>query len=366
MTTPTDRLQRTFVAVLLAAITTAGGARLVFVFRQNINWDEFYFLSQVHDHLRGTLSLPFQTIHVHFFQWIPFVAENEVDQIIVARIIYFGLGAATSGIVYAIGRRYFGVAASLFIVLCYLAYREVLIHGSSFRTDGFASFLFVAASYLLLRSPSSRGALMTSGVLTASMLLVTVKSVFYLPTLLAILSLDRKSCSTRTVVRRCAVWGASTIAAFGLFFACHRAGLASGSARSVWRFTEDSWARFLLHTSYFPRLSTFLDSLNDNVMIWLSITVGTILLGRQLRNGSNAANRSVLLWFLSPLASLLVYRNAFPYFYVFLMPSAVILAGPVFQGLIDAGRGRWPRAAPVITLIAVLGVSASLIRESFC
>ena len=48
----------------------------------NVNWDEFLYLSRVHDYAHGRLSTPFQTFHVHLFQWLTGIGGNEIDQVI--------------------------------------------------------------------------------------------------------------------------------------------------------------------------------------------------------------------------------------------------------------------------------------------
>lgn len=107
---------------LLVLIALAFALKLHLVFAMNVNWDEFYFLALMHDYLRGALTNPLQTIHVHLFTWLPWISENEVEQVIAARILFLGLAGLSCGLTYLIGRRFLSHPAALFAVLCYLAF----------------------------------------------------------------------------------------------------------------------------------------------------------------------------------------------------------------------------------------------------
>ena len=68
--------------LLLLAVALVLLLKLHLLFVTNVNWDEFFYLAKVHDYLRGALAIPLQTFHIHAFTWLPWVAENEVEQII--------------------------------------------------------------------------------------------------------------------------------------------------------------------------------------------------------------------------------------------------------------------------------------------
>src|SRR5262249_30472793 len=83
---PSAGRQAKAVAWMEAALALLIGLELLFryqlLFRLNINWDEFLFLSKIHDYRRGDLASPLQTFYVHFFAWLPLVPGNEVTQVI--------------------------------------------------------------------------------------------------------------------------------------------------------------------------------------------------------------------------------------------------------------------------------------------
>ena len=55
------------VLAIAVAIAVVLGLQLQLVFTRSVNWDEFYFLGQVHKFVRGELTVPLQTLHVRLF-----------------------------------------------------------------------------------------------------------------------------------------------------------------------------------------------------------------------------------------------------------------------------------------------------------
>jgi len=125
------RLER----ILLCAIALILGLQLHLQFVQKINWDEFYFLSLVHDYQRGDLAKPLQTAHVHFFGWLKYMSPNEVNQIIAARCIMFLLQIGTLVFIYKTARHFVSRQGAAFTLLAYLGFGFIFIHGTSFRAE---------------------------------------------------------------------------------------------------------------------------------------------------------------------------------------------------------------------------------------
>ena len=86
-----DVLRWTLLALVLAVL----GLRLQVVYTGNINWDEFHHFAIVYEYLRGELGSTLQTFYVHFFGWLAGVSDNEVEQVIAARVILYALSVAT-------------------------------------------------------------------------------------------------------------------------------------------------------------------------------------------------------------------------------------------------------------------------------
>ena len=60
----------------------------------NVNWDEFFFLSHVHDLARGELALVLQGSYTHLFSWLLLLPGDEMQQIVAARCVMVALLAS--------------------------------------------------------------------------------------------------------------------------------------------------------------------------------------------------------------------------------------------------------------------------------
>ena len=185
---PSPESEKFFSRVLLVLIAVAAVLRVPLVFRLNIDGDEFRFLSLVYEHLRGQLGTPLMTIHVYLFQWLPLVSANEADQIVAARVVMLALSLGSAVLTYLIGRMFLSRPGALFATLCYLTFSNVVVHGASFRFDPICSFFFLLSLYWLLSAPTRPvGRLLRAGACLSLALLVSLKSVFFVATVAAVL-----------------------------------------------------------------------------------------------------------------------------------------------------------------------------------
>ena len=148
--------------------------KLNVAFLYQINWDEFYFLSKVHEYLRGDLGRSIQTFHVHFFGWLPWVSVNEVNQIVVARMLMVFLQLLTAIFLYHIARQFFLKSTAFFVVISYFSVQYILLLGSDFRADPIATFLLVLSINLMLSLTASLVVPAVIGLLLALSLMITI------------------------------------------------------------------------------------------------------------------------------------------------------------------------------------------------
>lgn len=347
-------------ALMGAALALAFAAHVYLAWHYNVNWDEFFFLSLVFDYVRGTLATPIQTFHVHLFGWLTRVQGQEVDQVIVARAVYLFLLSGTCACIYRIARRTSSVDGALFAVLCYAAYTFVLSHGTAFRADGVSVFLLMTA-LVIAQSTQRTLALGASAVLVAIALLVTLKSVFFLPVFAFVLLVDPTPASPRIIRPRAAVVFAAVLAgtAAGLYV-WHSSQVASVAVTSMaTRFR--STASVALQHPPLPRLPDFVATVESNPVQWLCLAFALFVLCRRIVSGRRWLEAVSLAVLALPLLSLVVYRNTFPYFYVFILPPAFVLCATAFDELsfdrgIRTGRGV---AASLLATSAILASAMS-------
>lgn len=305
--------------------------KLHLLFLQNINWDEFVYLAMVHAAARGELSSVLQTGYVHVFAWLPHVSNSEVDQVIAARGVMFVLQAATCGFIYLVGRRLFVSATAAFAgVLVYLTFSFVVEHGTSFRADPIAIFLLMAALWLIVRDRGGMTEIAVAGILTGLAGMVTIKSAFYVPTLgLAVLCL-RGHAGARQRIGEFLALGITALATFLALYLAHRYSLDGATGYSATDMVSRSTGKLIMVDEFFPRDLYIGHSILHDALAWLLLLIGfAIAIGVALTRGTRRHGIGLAGLGL-PLLTLVFYRNAFPYYFVFMLAApAVLVAGLV-------------------------------------
>ena len=328
--------ERSWLLLISLLLVTSIACRLFVTFRYEINWDEFYYLSFVYKFINGDLGLSLQTFHVRFFTWLPSISVNEADQIVASRTIMLIMQLMTALMIYKISRLYLSVNASLFAVLSYFSFSYVLRTGTNFRADPIATLCLMSALYLILAKKDSLKALIITGVLVAVSVLITIKSAIYLPTLALASIMTLASLRNLRRAGICALTLTSTaISSFVILYIYHQSGVDSTSLGSDTNLVSKGFSKTVNHDLFFPQKEIFLKSLMPNIAYWLALLLGLRLLltGGVNRNKVDIKTTLTFLIMLIPLASILLYRNAFPYFYSFILAPASIICGVAWNFL---------------------------------
>ena len=316
-----------------------------------INWDEFYFLSQIYDYQRGELTNALQTIHVHLFGWLTSLPDNEIIQVEVGRLVMLGCEAVTCSLIYLLVRCFFLRNAALLAVLAYVSAGFTMLHGASFRTDPLAAMLIMAALVILARAPSSVLAAIAAASLAALSALVSVKVAFYAPAFAAIAAWRlRQSPDFRRQLGWLVATGFLAIAVFGILYWLHAQSLPHASVAGSQKMMHGAASTTLIDAGFFPRLREVgragLFSLVQCIFMAVAL-IGIIIAA--IRQPSERFRLFVLLGCAAPLLSILFYRNAFPYFFPFILPPAVVLIGWI------SSATAWPRfGSPAVAALMTL------------
>ena len=342
--------------LLTILIAVALAQQLILALRREINWDEFYFLSRIFEYRTGTLDDLLLTFHVHLFGWLATIPGGEVTQIITGRVTLLVLETGTLFMIYKIARGFVPRAAALFAVLAYATSGNILLYGASFRFDPIATFVMMSALVLLL-TPSLRwqhAAL--AGVLIAIGGLVTMKSVFFLPTVVPV-SLWRLAHAPE---KRRTFWvlgigGAASVVAYAALESAH-AYLLSGAQTSsrAEAFLTHSVNTMLLPGEILNKWPYLVDSIARGLFLWFAIAAGIVLCADRIRRTRGRDGTAwMMLSFAFPAATVLFYRNSFPYFYVFALAPASLLAAVAAQQFIQS-RARLLRVGVAMVVIAAV------------
>ena len=324
--------------LLLALVAVVFVVRVWLIFRININWDEFFYLSHVHAQARGELAHRLQMFHVHLFGWLTYLRGTEADQIFAARAVMLVFSAAACGLVYLIARLHFSRVVALICVLCYLAFAEVMRHGASFRADPLYTTLVLAAVYTaMMRGPALIWPALGGGA-AALALAITIKAALFFPVIGAFFLLRATRAGfARHELWRAAAFGAAFVVGFAAFYGLHLALVPSIAVGGEAGVLESGYTKTIAEAAFFPQWQTAVISLINGRIGWIAILGGAAIAIYGLVAGRRAARHRdlELLCLLSPLAIPLFYRNAYPYFYILLLAFAAPVAGAAFA-LVEA------------------------------
>lgn len=346
------RPQRLFLLIPIAGLAVVAWTKARVLERTNINWDEFNFLHHVTKVVDGTETLPFLTFHGHLFSWVLKVSDVGIEQIIAGRRAMFALWLVTVLLVGWIGRRLIGGSAGVFAAFVASVFAVTLEHGTAFRYDPLLVTLFLGAAAACLNRGWAGPVI--AGACMALAGLVTLKASLFIPSLVVVLlapALDARHRSR--ALKRAGLFLVTGAVVGGLLLWWHRWGMEPRPA--------SRWAASAANTALgrlFPQRGAFLNSLADDPVPWELLLLGLVIsIALLVRSGTSRAHRTRLLRVLAlaaPLASIVFYRNAFPYFYTSVLPGAALLAGVAWRGLELTARGRrsiaWAAGAGVLLL----------------
>jgi hypothetical protein len=352
-----DRDYRRSTIIFAALVLTALVLKALLLSRFPINEDEFCYLSQVYTYERGELATPFQNFHVHFFGWLSAVGQNEVTQVITARIVMYLLLLGTCFYLFRTARHFLGLRATMFCVLCYLCFLPTITNGASFRSDTPATFFIMFALYHFIVREDSVCSNVLAGLAMAVSLLFTIKAAIYLPLFAGWFLSRRLLCGGRSKsLMRTACFLGGLVFGFIAIYEIHSATLAPAAAEGHGGFLGRAFSMFITFEQIFPARQWIIQTLVTDFVVWFLLFGGLIVHVTDLLQHRYARTdpKAFLHVLLVPLLSLLVYRNAGPYFFVFLMPAATVFCGYAFEFL--ALKLKSTERTPVPVLSVALGL----------
>ena len=331
--------------LLLSLIVFSVISRIFIMARYEVNWDEFYYLSFVSQYLNNHLDKALQTFHVHFFSWLELVSSNEVNQIVAARAIMLLLQLATGLIIYRISHRFMDKSAALFSVLSYFCVSYVLKTGASFRVDPIATFLLMASLDLILLNSKRIKYSILIGALLALSLMITIKSALYFPTIALIAAvLLYDSDERRGDILRFIATAISAVLFCGLLYAFHKLSINIETVGNDISIMSGGFNKTLNHNVFFPIKIFMFHSVIVDFVFWITFTYGFMITVFSFKKGERMIvppiNAMLLLTFVLPLLSVLVYRNAFPYFYAFMLAPASVFCGIAWHSILNINKSQ--------------------------
>ncbi|HSV43835.1 MAG TPA: hypothetical protein VLJ10_04695 [Candidatus Bathyarchaeia archaeon] len=310
------------------------------VSRLNIHWDEFFFLSHVHCFTRGEVLSALQTFHVHLFAWLTHLPLNEIGQIIVGRYCIAAVGMASGLMIYRISRLYLSRPGALFSALCYFSYASTFFYGAQFRADPLCLFLFLMALEIVLRRPALFLQAFAAGALLALAWMISIKSSFYVVTIVLIYGIRFLTGADKKHAAKEVFWFLVLWAGFVLLLSGWHRVLVAGPAAcpagspgiSIFFSLKSTFEKMFLDSPFFPRSKYFLLTVLRNPVTWCAMLfgIGLVLRDKSKIPAGTQDRRPLLALIFLPL-TVLFYRNAWPYYDVFILPPLMIFSGMTME-----------------------------------
>lgn len=336
---------------LLALVGVLAAMQLSMATGRSINWDEFWFYSQVELVARGEFIQPLQTIHTRLFAWLPGLPGSEIDHILVARLFMWACALVTAGGIYLLAEKFADKRTALLAVAAYMGAGYVLQHSIAFRVDPIVTALLTSALCVAARTRLTPLWIALLGALIGLAAMVTIKFVLWAPAFagMALWQWHEEKYDPRYLARWFAA-GAVALATFALLYMLHSVDAGGGEARAA---AEGTLSRSA------GKMIGFLDSphlplIGKGVFTALPLALAIMLVpGVVLRLELPLAKRLALLALWLPVLTPVYYVNSLPYFYPFILPPVAVtcaLSLPIFV-----------RRYGMTVVAGVIGLSAAMV-----
>ncbi|KUM24684.1 hypothetical protein AU467_06110 [Mesorhizobium loti] len=317
------RVSRWTILILFGVVAALELATALF---REVNWDEFHFLSLVFEYKRASLSLALQTFHVHLFSWLTLLPTDEIGTIVIARCLMWLLHLATLLFLFKTAENLVSARGALWATVLYATLSFVMRSATGFRADPIITALLMGALFGLTRDRLPFRLLILSALAVTFAGLISIKSVFYVPTIVMVAILQLVRLHDKVLLRNMVIALVIAAAAFASLFLWHSASLAQVVSQAGNTLTS-AYNKQMVDSNLFYGARFLAYSLAVDALQWSVLCVGMgMAVARTINNtGAERLRALTILSFALPLLCIVFYRNSFPYFYVFMMaPVAVV------------------------------------------
>ena len=334
--------------VLLLGLCLA--AQLYLVFFKSFNWDEFLHYGQLLQLRSGTFREPFQSVHLRVLWWAPDVVGNFVDQMLAARVLTWCVHLVTLVMIYGVARQFTNVPNAFFAAFAYMTAGYVFTQAFSIRHDPFVTAVLMSALYVLAKWQLSFARAVAVGALIGIAGMITFKAMFYAPCFAGLAWLKfRQASSKPQFLAKIVVIAAAAVVSFVAIYLWHTSGFPEAAPKP-------------------PAHAQRMPSLIPLMLRWITIDLPfvrfvaieivlaplfflcALLAPLAWKKAALTTDAKIALaGFIAPLASLLFYRNTFPYYFEFVLAPPAVAMAPAL-GLV---RDRYGSAFLALVLSAV-------------
>ena len=348
-----ERNQRFVMGTAFAVVLAL---QVYLVFAKSVNWDEFFHFQHIYQLRTGTLARPLQIFYVHYLSWLFDLPFDPVRQLQVGRLLLLLLCEPVIALaIFALVRRFAGSpTVAAFCALAYVTGGYVFSHIFAFRPDAQATALLMAALWLFSRPGMGWAAMCGIGLLIGSATILTIKSGLYAPAFLGLYCWQLQHSKRRwQFTMQCIVIVMIAALVFAGLFLLHGQTIVH-DPMAAGRANLTSAAGTVFSAGLFPQAEHLLAQMHLAPVLAVMLVMSPLLWVRSL---PSVSDRIALAGLLAPVASVLLYRNSYPYNFVFILAPASVTIFPAMEWLL-ARVGR-----PAIALVLVLQPMVSAATE---
>ena len=305
---------------LYGALLIVLALQVELVFSKSVNWDEFFHFSQIHQHLLGRPAPWLQSPFVALFSWVPSLPGDNIAHIQLIRLLILPFEIVTIAAIIGTARRFASLETALLCGLLYATGGYVFLHAFALRADMIAAALLSLAMWISLYRPLRAREMTATLLLVALAFLSTIKAVLYAPVFLGIALFRIKNPKARLalavmaaaapLVAALLLWGAPMLPAGGV----------SGVLRDIGELGKDAGER-MFSDGLFPQMWALQNQIMLAPLLAITVLLASI---HACLPGRSGVERILLLSLLAPLATIAIYRNAYPYHFAFILPPAMV------------------------------------------
>lgn len=338
---PDGQADTTTRAIIIALVLVLC-LQLGLAFTKSINWDEFFHFSQIHAAWRGEdvgdfLQRPF----VPLFSWVPSLGGSNIESIELVRSLIAPFELLLVAAVIAVAAKFTDFKTALLCGLAYATAGYAFTQGLALRADVIAASLVMSALAIGFHLRLGPLTLAAMAVLTGLAFVANIKAVLYLPAFIAfaIVRWD----DLKRWIWLVPIGGAVGLGALALFAPDILAMLAKKLGNSFDRMFGGGVFPQAMHWVRQSAMASVFTVLMIGFVVWL-------FKGRSSQKPALALLALPALW---PV----IYFNAYPYFFAFILPPVAVALAPV----IKIASERY--GALALTAIFTLNAAALFLME---
>lgn len=316
--------------------------QLALALTKSVNWDEFFHYSLIHANWRGEEGVAIlQNPFVMLYGWVPALAGDTIDHIRTIRALIVPFEVLLVGAIVALAGKFTDLKPALLCGLAYASAGYAFTQGLALRADVISASLLMSALAIGFRrklTPLSLGAI---GVLTALAFIATIKAALYLPAFLA-LALYRWD-ELRRFALPLGIVALAGFAAISLAAPDILAMLIAKLGGSFERMFGGGLFPQYMHWVRQIAMASIFTVMIAGLAVWF-------IKGR-------SSHKAVLALLALPALWPVIYFNAYPYFFAFILPPVAVALAPVMEWAVK----RYGAAA--LTAVFVLNATALFVME---